>query len=405
MIHTQTLEIHNLKDTQGLLQIKLGTAKTIIDYINLIHIIKLDSYKDNVMKIEESVKQFTPTYYNRDSLKVTKFKLKDLKDKLNSITPKYRRKRGLFNGIGSAVKFITGNMDDNDALRINQAIFNLTNKLQTETSKQNILSTGIIERIENITDHINKEQDIIVESIKNSQNSINSNSRLINDMQYLNQINFHIDLLTNHIKDVSEAMTLSSLGIIPKMILNTQELEEIGNNLENQSIKIDTTEHLYELLQLQAFYNDTNIVFNIQIPHIPLTNYTISHTIPIPINKTKEIVIKPYTIYNNNKIQYFENLCKKIENIYYCKESSLQETMENSSCFGKIISNLEANCNLNNIGQITEISQPEQGLVLIKNLPTTEMKTSCNSEKHNIEGNLLINFKNCNVIILSLIHI
>ena len=146
MIRTQTLKIHNLTDTQGLLQIKLGTAKTIIDYINLIHIIKLDSYKDNVMKIEESVKQFTPTYYNRDSLKVTKFKLKDLKDKLNSITPKYRRKRGLFNGIGSAVKFITGNMDDNDALRINQAIFNLTNKLQTETGKQNILSTRIIEK-------------------------------------------------------------------------------------------------------------------------------------------------------------------------------------------------------------------------------------------------------------------
>lgn len=380
-----------------MLQLKLGTAKTITDYTNLIHIIKLDSYSNNVAKIEESLKHFTLSHYNKGSLEVTKYKLTDLKNKLNSITPRYRNKRGLFNGKGSAIKFITGNMDSNDASHINEIIFNLTSNVQTETNRQSVLNTKIIERMENITNHINREQDIIVRSLQHSLNDIISNSKLINDIQYLDQINYHIDLLSNHIASISEAMILSRLKIIPKMILNIEELNEIENNLKNQSINIDTIEHLYELLELQAYYNNTNIIFNIL--HIPHDQYIISHIIPIPINKTKEIIIKPYIIYNNEKIQYFDNLCKKIENLYYCKESSQQETVEKSSCFGKIINHLEANCNLNDVGHITKVSQPEQGLVLIRNLPPTEMKTSCDSKNHVIEGNLLIHFKTCDLII------
>ena len=83
---------------------------------------------------------------------------------------------------------------------------------------------------------------------------------------------------------------------------------------------METIEHLNELLELQMYYNNTNIVFNILIPHISLEQYTISHTILIPINKIKELIIKPYTIYNKKKSQYFNNLCKRIENTFYCKD-------------------------------------------------------------------------------------
>lgn len=121
-----------------------------------------------------------------------------------------------------------------------------------------------------------------------------------------------------------------------------EELKEIENNLGYQSIKVEIIEHLQELLELQAYYNNTNIIFNILIPHIPQEQYTTSHTIPIPINKTKEIIIKPYTLYNNPQIQYFYKLCKKIEILFYCKESIHQDAVEISSCFGKIIYNQES---------------------------------------------------------------
>lgn len=131
-VQAQTLQIQNLSDTQGLLQIKLGKAKTTTDYTNA----TLNYYKNNVMKIEESLKYFTLSSYSKGSLQMTKFKLTDLKSKLSLITPRYSNKRGLFNGIGLSVKFITGNMNNNDAFRINEAIFNLTIKVQTETNKQ-----------------------------------------------------------------------------------------------------------------------------------------------------------------------------------------------------------------------------------------------------------------------------
>ena len=183
------------------------------------------------MKIKETLQHFMSSYYNKGSLKMKKFKITDLKNKLNLITNRYCNKRRLFNGIGTAVKFITGNMDSNDAARLNEAILNLTTKVQIETNRQDVVNTKIVERLENITNHINIEQDIIVKSLQNSQKSIFSNFKLISDIQFINPINYHINLLANHITSISEAMTLSTLGIIPKMILNTEELKEIESNL------------------------------------------------------------------------------------------------------------------------------------------------------------------------------
>ena len=46
-----------------------------------------------------------------DSIKITILKLNELQSKLNSIKPFKRPKRGLIDGLGTAAKFITGNMD------------------------------------------------------------------------------------------------------------------------------------------------------------------------------------------------------------------------------------------------------------------------------------------------------
>lgn len=55
-------------------------------------------------------------------MKITKHILKDLKLKFNLINPYIRRKRGLINSLGSFIKAITGNLDNEDAQNFNEEI-------------------------------------------------------------------------------------------------------------------------------------------------------------------------------------------------------------------------------------------------------------------------------------------
>lgn len=50
------------------------------------------------------------------------------KDRLKQIIPNIRLKRGLLNPLGSIVKLISGNLDNDDALRYNEQITHLKNR-------------------------------------------------------------------------------------------------------------------------------------------------------------------------------------------------------------------------------------------------------------------------------------
>lgn len=62
------------------------------------------------------------------------------------------------------------------------------------------------------------------------------------------------------------------------------------------------------------------------------------------------------------------------------------------------------NCNLNDVGKIIKISQPEHGLVLATNLPPNKITTSCDLEEQSIEGNLLLHFNSCDITINEIVY-
>lgn len=109
------VKIIDVSPTQGIIPLKLGIARTITDYKHLIHIIDLQSYEDNIQEIEKTVTHFETTQLAKIALKTTQQKLKELTTKLNLLKPRNRQKRGLINALGSTIKFITGNMDYEDA--------------------------------------------------------------------------------------------------------------------------------------------------------------------------------------------------------------------------------------------------------------------------------------------------
>ncbi|XP_053969011.1 uncharacterized protein LOC128870420 [Anastrepha ludens] len=165
---------------------------------------------------------------------------------VRTLTSHKRHKLGLINGLGTAVKFITGNMD---AFSINKQIQDIkanTTHIETILNNQNQINSIMQERLQNVTIHINKEQDKIETYINKFE------------LQYISQINYNTDLLNNHLESIAESIVLAKLNMISKFILSTTELDQIYNYMENQSIKISSKEQIYVPLGLQAYYNNSN---------------------------------------------------------------------------------------------------------------------------------------------------
>lgn len=107
----------------------------------------------------------------------------------------------------------------------------------------------ILTRFENITNHINNEQILISKFLETSQNKIykqlNMHDTLLEEMQYLNRINYNVELFINHLNDITESMLLAKINIIPKFILNEQEIDKIKKILEKQNITIKNEQNIY----------------------------------------------------------------------------------------------------------------------------------------------------------------
>lgn len=380
----------------------MGPARSITNFDNFIHIINLEDYKANIDDIETTIALFEKHTSETNIEKVTTLKLRELKNKFLTLYPTQRQKRGLFNGLGSAIKVITGNMDAQDAQTINEQIANVYTNLNNVTntlSLQHSINFKMMERFKNITTHINNEQHIIEKYITNTANRIQHEEDIIIRTQYLNQVNFNIDLLTNHLSNIAEAVVLSKLNIISRFLLSPEELDIIELKLRTQGIKIESIENIYEMLGMQAYYNKSNIIFNILIPNISNEKYFLYHIIPLPIYETKIVKTEPYITFNENSTQHHKTLCPKIEGTYYCNKPIKQEDTRNSICIGNLMNNKAASCPLNDVGKIESILQAEPNYILFINSPETLINSTCSTKTFKVEGTALIHFQHCDVSI------
>uniref|UniRef100_A0A0A9YVQ9 Sentrin-specific protease 2 n=1 Tax=Lygus hesperus TaxID=30085 RepID=A0A0A9YVQ9_LYGHE len=155
-------EISNIDNSGGLLPIELGPAYTetnehllIIHYdINELRSSLNDLY-DIFQKFKGNLRTSKQTQALREyvrtidsTLSIANEKFSNLKTR-ETLTKNRHDKRGLINGLGSVVKFITGNLDDEDRIKYDKLIKQLTKK-NTQTAiqleKEHRLLTDLIQK-------------------------------------------------------------------------------------------------------------------------------------------------------------------------------------------------------------------------------------------------------------------
>jgi len=174
MIAAQLLHVQHVKDNTPLAEIILGEARIIKTFNSVAHIIELNDLTNNLNKLESSVKNLRDEDSN-DSITPLQRKINQAKEKIHSLTPNRREKRGLVDGLGNVIKKVTGNMDAEDASTIDtkfNQIFENEKTINKNLWQQIANNNDIIINFNNISKHFYKEQEKIEEYINNFKNGI-----------------------------------------------------------------------------------------------------------------------------------------------------------------------------------------------------------------------------------------
>ena len=155
MTIAEEIRITLLTNNPGILPFKLGNSKFKQQDHTFLHYFNIDELRHNIITLDNQISTLTETahnpHYNSYSLPLSKYlgeQLQLIKNKYNSIS-KHRYRRGIINGLGSIIKSITGNLDQDDAETYSRAILTLQSNQKLIANKINngiSLSKPILER-------------------------------------------------------------------------------------------------------------------------------------------------------------------------------------------------------------------------------------------------------------------
>lgn len=263
---------------------------------------------------------------------------------LNQIIPtRIRTKRVLINALGSLIKTVTGNLDQEDAIRIDHNV----DILKTNQNNQKLA-------LDKQTTLLSKAMSNFQETIKNvSHNQIVLESRIKQIIEVINQVDieetnlfefFRIHMILTQIttfyqniydilSDIEEAITFAKLNTFHNNIIDAsmllKELQFVQTQIKPEKLPFEpNTDNLLKLentLEIKSYVKDYTIVFIIEIPLVEAQTYNLFQLFPLPVkygNSYKVIVPNfKYLIINDKTFGYVNRPCQGITaHEYLCSD-------------------------------------------------------------------------------------
>lgn len=310
--------IEQINESPGIYFDSAGSIKITDDYLHVLIPIDISYIKphiDNIRTVLGTARFFCQQSEYNDNSKCHNYLL-PLVPRLDNILRDYsaishlisdRDKRSAwFAGIGSAFKQIIGTMDENDAIRYNNAIQTLddNNKKLALLVKDKILMTNAAINNHNETLNVIKINEArlnsAIESLNVGVNGLSNTTSILYVESKMNEIYNELSsslfTLSFRIENViNSIMFTKSHSIHPSVITPTQLYEELSHNLKNLDknselpldLSLNSIHSLINIAQLSCYYVDKKIVFVIKIPLVIRIEYNLYKTIPVPIPHDK----------------------------------------------------------------------------------------------------------------------
>lgn len=402
MTYQQTIQISDLRNNPGLLILRQGKSFIKNGHHKIYHEIDLDTYKptlDHLHNIIVNLKIF-PNF--KDIVDLLQNRYKTILNIYSNLLPKRKTKRGLFNFLGSGIKTITGNLDNNDLQQINNDIDQLrshTNKIIRQNNIQIEINTKLQDKINEIIKSLNEQQNLITRQIIAARNDLNRNmNQNVTALSQIFKISHHLETFKTHLDSIFETIQLAKVNVISKKFLDESELKFITERLEEQNVTLLTIDHAYQFLGIEAVYKESKLYFIVFIPLLEPKQYHNLLLEPLPINE--KIVKLPSTnaIINDNRTFFIIKPCNNIQQNIICNKKDLLD-VSTDECYSKILNGESGNCTLTSTSTDTVIKRLTDNHVILINVKSTLLKTDCNLSTRNLTGTFLITFANCSLTI------
>ncbi|XP_055630632.1 uncharacterized protein LOC129771228 [Toxorhynchites rutilus septentrionalis] len=268
-----SIQLYDLSNNPGLVTLSLNEGRIKTGSHKIFHVIELKSFEPTFHKLEKIIEGLT-IFNLKETTDLVNLKYNSIKNTYNNLIPKQRNKRGLINILGSTIKLITGNLDNNDLIEINnqlETLFKNEETIVTQNNEQIKINKQIETKMNRIIKKVNEQQDILVKNLIKSRDAYVNNKGYAEQATIIKEVmnlNMALDLLREQIQNIFESIQLAKAKVIHLNVLTPEELNEATTILRNSNITINTFDQTYEYLDLAVIHKDTKIIFVISVPNL-----------------------------------------------------------------------------------------------------------------------------------------
>ncbi|XP_048484465.1 uncharacterized protein LOC125490154 [Plutella xylostella] len=414
------LQLQKIENNPGILPVRQGTA--VIQQDNWL-IFKVLDLNGLLMELEYNNRKYSnfsklvsvdKPYFNEflGIREQVEYLQKITIDKFKQIIPSHRVRRGILNPIGSIIKVITGNLDQEDAQHYEQLISNLNNQ-QISTNKRLTVVSKMIDGLINSSEILHNNSKIMDNRLKRIEIMLKEISTKENNAVYSTYILSLYNLFVSNfrtlyikISELETALAFTKINIVHQSILNSTDLLQLLINISKSEnlMYTPTLENLVKIedtINVKSYMIDRKITFVLEIPLIANSTYNYYKMYPLPIfhdpeNLTLVIIPKyPYILVRGVTYLPLIQPCKQVsEENYLCTHENRAPYPE-ITCTEELMTFKEhpTHCNQNAviIEQI-KVQKISINKWILYSRNTTIIEKRCNSEisRNSIKGTYII---------------
>lgn len=362
---TTALEIRleNLDNGPGLLPFKLGQAKLITHYHSFLQYIDLADLEHQVNSIRDQISYFR-TKLENNTLDLYEIQLDHLSKKLIKVDSELkglepnRARRGLIDGLGSIIKSVTGNLDQSDAARYDNAIKILEgneHKMLSEFNDHISLNkdwitqcTQIIASIAENQEKINRTLGLILDSNAYAETSLSKYAKFAQLLAIISENTDDLSLELNRIENILAFVRASSTH---HSMLRIDNLEGMVNKLKTiygkNEVLDDELREYYTIIKPGFYFVGKRLVFIFKFPIVSPKSFDFYKLSIVP-NKLNQTFIPsyPFLATDGKAFMYMEAECPKFNLHRLCEESINHQPRDLHDCIQNLIihQSLDTSC-------------------------------------------------------------
>ncbi|XP_055609131.1 uncharacterized protein LOC129756367 [Uranotaenia lowii] len=373
------IQLHDITNNPGALTLSAGEGRIHEGYNRLFHTVDLKELGTTIGVLENLIAKVNSSTGN--FIRLINLKFKQINETYRALLPNSKSKRSI-EMLGSAIKFITGNLDADDLREINANINDikrLDNNLIVQNNKQITINQEFQNRLQTLTDEIRNHENVLLKLTLQRNYTVNENAKII--------ILFQLDIVLQTLRTLENGIALAKLNIVNRQLLTINELKIIAQQLEQVDISLDSLEDVYNYLSVTVFYHGYHLIISIDIPRVSSTIYERMIIEQLPIkNKTVNIDYHTILVHSNETIAVLQNY-EQIAKTYVYKKNQLLN-ITNDLCIAPLVRGRSGKCPFKETPPATEYRLLAYGTLIVKaTLETIVMSSTCGINQKELKEN------------------